>query len=50
MDPQMDVMGWKTPEAFFPRRNVQQDVGCIDSRVYRVAIGFEQEWFLAQDE
>jgi hypothetical protein len=44
----MDVSHWKTPPAMFPWAHVQRYIDGIDSTVYRVAIEFAQEQFLAQ--
>lgn len=44
----MDVTSWKTPSAFVPWPHVQQYIDSIDSTVYRTAIAFAQEQFLAQ--
>ncbi len=44
----MEVARWKSPTPFFPWLHVQKSLDAIDAQVYRAAVEFAQEAFLAQ--
>src|SRR5262245_65947498 len=44
----IDVTHWETPATFFPWPHIQKYIDRIDSTVYRVAMQFAQQQFIAR--